>query len=103
MKRVSASVLSIATAATLTIGAVAPASAVTPAASAATSSTAPVTTTYAADEVNINSSNFNPFMLTGPLSWVVAPFFLVAFLAVNAISLIPGSSVCSMLNTQACV
>lgn len=97
MKRVSASIVSIATAAALTIGAV------TPAASAATSSTAPVTTTYAADEVNIDSSNFNPFMLTGPLSWVVAPFFLVAFLAVNAISLIPGSSVCSMLNTQACV
>ena len=103
MKRVSASIVSIATAAILTVGAIAPTSAETPAASVATTSTASVTTTYAADEVNTNSSNFNPFMLTGPLSWIVAPFFLVAFLAVNAISLIPGSSVCSMLNTQACV
>lgn len=102
MKRVSASIVSIATAAALTIGAVAPASAVTPAASAATSSTAPVTTTYAADEVNINSSNFNPFMLTGPLSWIVAPFFLGALLIGTVISLIPGSGICSMLNTQAC-
>lgn len=103
MKRVSASVLSIATAATLTIGAVAPASAETPAASVATTSTASVTTTYAADEINTNSSNFNPFMLPAPWNFIVAPFFLGVLLIGTVISLIPGSGICSMLNTQACV
>lgn len=102
MKRVSASVLSIATATTLTVGTVAPASAETPVASVATTSTAPVATTYAADEVNTNSSNFNPFMLPTPWSFIVAPLFLGALLIGTVISLIPGSGICSMLNTPAC-
>ena len=102
MKRVSASIVSIATAATLTIGAVAPASAETPSHSVATAATTQVSTTYAADEVNTNSSNFNPFMLPAPWNFIVAPFFLGVLLIGTVISLIPGSNICSMLNTPAC-